>query len=171
MPNVSNIKYITQECKKQGVTKEQAAYVLATVQHETNNSFEPVEEGYYLKNPKAYQKTLRYYPYYGRGFVQLTWKDNYAKFNEILGVEGTGNDLVKFPDVVLRLPVSTFILVYGMKHGTFTGLKLGNFISSTQQDYRGARKIINGLDKADLIANYAWLWLQSKEIKEVYNGR
>jgi hypothetical protein len=168
MPNVKNIRLIVEECVKQGLSKFQAAYVLATVQHETNNSFEPVEEGYYLNNPAKFQKTLRYYPYYGRGYVQLTWKDNYEKYNEILGVEGTGDDLVKYPNVVMREPVARFILVHGMRTGAFTGLKLGNFISNTKQDYKGARKIINGTDKDVLVANYAWLWLNSKEIKEYY---
>ena len=85
-------------------------------------------------------------------------------------MKGTGDDLVQHPNVVMRLPVSTFILVFGMKNGTFTGLKLSDFITSAKQDFRGARKIINGLDKADLVSGYAKLWLQSKEIKEVYNG-
>jgi predicted chitinase len=170
MPNTKNIKLITEECKKQGLSKYQAAYVLATVQHETNNTFEPVEEGYYLKNPLAFQKTLRYYPYFGRGYVQLTWKDNYEKFNVILGVKGTGNDLVKYPNVVMREPVSRFILVYGMRTGTFTGKRLSNFITDAKQDYKGARQIINGRDKDTLIAGYALLWLKSKEIREVYHG-
>jgi hypothetical protein len=52
------------------------AYGLATPWHETNHSMEPVEEGYYLGSPakvKAFQKKLRYFPYFGRGYVQLTW--------------------------------------------------------------------------------------------------
>ena len=51
------------------------AYALATIYHETAGSMQPVEEGYYLGSKtrvKAFQKTLRYYPYFGRGYVQLT---------------------------------------------------------------------------------------------------
>jgi putative chitinase len=44
---------------------------------------------------------------------------------------------------------------YGMRHGSFTGKKLSDYISGAQLDYRGARRIINGHDQAALIAAYA----------------
>ena len=49
------------------------AYGLATAWWETNKTMQPVREAYWLS--EAWRKpNLRYYPHYGRGYVQLTWK-------------------------------------------------------------------------------------------------
>lgn len=127
------------------------AYALATAGHETAWSFQPVEEGYYLgKKAKAFQKSLRYYPYYGRGYVQLTWRKNYEKAEKILGLP-----LVSKPELALDREGAYLTMTYGMHEGWFTGKKLSDYISDTGKDYKNARKIINGLDKAGLIAGYA----------------
>jgi putative chitinase len=42
-----------------------------------------------------------------------------------------------------------------MRKGRFTGRKLVDYFSDPHTDYVDARKIINGLDKANLIAGYA----------------
>jgi hypothetical protein len=42
-----------------------------------------------------------------------------------------------------------------MTKGLFTGKKLNDYINNTKTDYVNARKIINGLDRANLIASYA----------------
>lgn len=129
----------------------QIAYALATAGHETAWSFQPVEEGYYLgSKAKAFQKTLRYYPYYGRGYVQLTWKKNYEKAGKVLGL-----DLVNKPELALDREGAYLTMTYGMHQGWFTGKKLSDYISDAGKDYKNARKIINGLDKANLIAGYA----------------
>jgi putative chitinase len=129
------------------------AYALATVAHETAWSYLPVEEGYYLGNAdrvKRFQKTLRYYPYYGRGYVQLTWKANYHKAGDYFGV-----NLVGKPERVLEPELSYKILAVGMHQGWFTGKKLDTYINDTLKDYKAARRIINGTDKAALIAGHA----------------
>lgn len=169
------IDAIIKECYAQSVTKvEQIQYVLATVQHETNDTFKPVREAYWVRNKmiKKYGKkkgaahfeawALRnlktskkvYAPYYGRGFLQLTWKKNYKKFSKILtNMYGSGYiDLVKFPDLALNIDFSIKILVYGMKHGTFTGKKLDDYFNKKGSNFVKARKIINGNDKAEKIA-------------------
>lgn len=127
----------------------QIAYILATVDHETNGTMLPVKEAYWLSEEWR-SKNLRYYPYYGRGYVQITWKENYEKFSKILGV-----DMVKNLDLALEPIHALEILIYGFKNGTFTGLKLEDFINKSKTDYKNARKCINGLDKADHIANIA----------------
>lgn len=132
------------------------AYALATIYHETAASMQPVEEGYYLGSPtrvKNFQKTLRYYPHFGRGYVQLTWERNYVKAGKALGV-----DFVKNPKLVMRPDYSFQILTRGMFEGWFTGKKLSTYIHGTVCDYVNARKIINGTDKAGLIAGYARLF-------------
>lgn len=132
----------------------QISYALATIYHETAGSFQPVEEGYYLAPPqsrvKAFQKKLRYFPYFGRGYVQLTWKKNYEFAGKQLNV-----DLVDSPELALTPDVAYRVLTMGMHRGWFTGKKLDDFIKGAMKDYTGARAIINGQDKAGLIAGYA----------------
>ena len=155
MRNVQNVQAIKDECKKQKLLlPTQVAYVLATVQHETGDTFEPVREAFWVKNAEAWREAnLRYYPYYGRGFVQLTWKTNYQKYSDILKV-----DLVSNPDAALDPVTAAFILVHGFIHGVFTGNKISDYINATRTDYRAARRCINGVDRADLIAGYARAW-------------
>ncbi len=157
-------KAIHAECLRQGVTMlEQIAYVLATVELETRH-FQPVKEADYLgAKAEAYRKKhMRYYPYYGRGYVQLTWKENYEKYSNLLGV-----DLVKNPDIALRPDVALFVLVHGMKKGNFTGASLSSYINASGVDFRGARAIINGSDRADECAGYARQWLSALKMKKV----
>ena len=147
---------ILKEANRQGITSQaQIAYIIATVQHETNDSFQPVKESYYLGEIEGEndRKTLPYYPYYGRGYVQLTWNYNYRKYSDVLGL-----DLVNDPDLVMRPDIALFILIHGMKWGVFTGIKLDDCISNNHVDFLKARKIINGNDKAEQIQSYAISW-------------
>lgn len=129
--------------------KTQWAYIFATVFHETNGTFKPVKEAYWLS--ESWRKThLKYYPYYGRGFVQITWEDNYKKFQDFLGV-----DLVDSPDLALCLENALKIAEIGMKKGEFTGVKLSDYVNENETDFYNARRVINGLDKAELIESYA----------------
>ncbi len=131
----------------------QIAYALATVGWETAWSFQPVEEGYYLGSKtrvKAFQKGLRYSPYFGRGYVQLTWKANYQLAKDKLGI-----DFVNKPQLALEKELAYRILTYGMHQGWFTKKKLSDYINGSKTDYKGARRIINGTDKAGMIAGYA----------------
>ena len=125
------------------------AYILATAWHESR--LKPIKEirAKYGKT-KALQDKYWHTGYYGRGFVQLTWKRNYAEMSRIIGV-----DLVNNPDKALEVPISAKILVYGMLKGTFTGKALADYINNRQVDFYTARKIVNGLDKARLIQSHA----------------
>ena len=144
-------EFIREECVIQGVTdKAQIAYIIATAQWETNHTCQPVKEAYWLSEEWR-KKHLRYYPYYGRGYVQITWEANYKKFSEILKV-----DLVKEPDVALLPEYAVRILVIGMRDGLFTGLSLDDCTDSEGTvDYLKARRIINGTDKNEVIASMA----------------
>lgn len=130
-------------------TVPQWAYVFATVFHETNATFLPVKEAYWLSEEWR-KKNLRYFPYYGRGYVQITWKDNYAKFSKDIG-----ENFVKNPDLVMVPKYAFKILIDGFKNGTFTGKKISDYISNESKDYKGARRCINGTDKNGLIESYA----------------
>ena len=49
---------------------------------------------------------------------------------------------------------SALVLYDGMIKGWFTGVGLPQFFDADTEDPVNARKIVNGLDKADLIAGY-----------------
>ena len=116
------------------------AYLLATVVHETAFTMQPVTEYGSL----AYLKSKKYWPWIGRGLIQITWKTNYLKFG------------IKDPDMALTWPVSLDVAFRGMILGMFTGKKLSDYIKPGKvPDFVGARAIINGTDKAKLIAGYA----------------
>lgn len=134
----------------------QWAYVFATTFHETKATFLPVREAYWLPNAEAWRKkNLRYYPYYGRGYVQITWKDNYSKFSKIMGI-----DFVNTPDLVMDPANAFHIMVYGFIHGSFTTKKISDYINDKKKDYENARRCINGTDKAELIESYATIFEQ-----------
>ena len=65
---------------------------------------------------------------------------------------------MKYPDKVMQPDVSLFIVVHGMNNGVFTGKKLRDYISDNRWDFVGARRIVNGTDRAELIAGYAQQW-------------
>jgi hypothetical protein len=141
-------------CQAMGIgLPAQIAYVLATTQWETAQTFQPVKEAFW--NDEAWRRTnLSYFPYYGRGYVQLTWDRNYKAYSDILGI-----DLVTNPDRAMEPAVALFVLVHGFKTGTFTGRKITDFITQGTTDFVGARRCINGTDKATEIASLAQKFL------------
>ncbi len=140
-----------------------AAYMLATVKHECANTWQPIEEygkgrGYNygkeitVTDPQT-KKTYKNI-YYGRGYVQLTWEKNYKTMDTALGLTGL-NSLHLHPEKALEASTAYRIMSYGMRNGSFTGKKLSDYIVGGIADYRNARRIINGLDQANLIKSYA----------------
>lgn len=148
------------------------AYMLATVKAETG-TYLPIEENAALwkkksgKGEYAEEVTLTGADgkavtdalgkpvkgrYFGRGYVQLTWRDNYLKLGTALGL---GDGLARAPERALEPDLAYRICSLGMREGSFTGVGLPRFIDGDKCDYRNARKIINGLDRADEIAGYA----------------
>lgn len=139
-------RLIINVCAAHGLLRNQAAYVLATAYHETAHTMQPVRE----YGGETYLRSKKYYPYVGMGFVQLTWRENYEKASKKLGV-----DFVSNPKLLLKPEHAAKILVVGSRDGWFTGRKLSDYITLQKSDFKGARKIINGTDKASLIAGYA----------------
>jgi len=113
--------------------------------------------------------------FHGRGFVQITWMENYAKFDRALGLGGT---LLAEPDRALEFDVAYDIWSLGMRTGMFTGRRLSEFIAGVDVvDYVGARAIVNAdrrvtsagetLNNGELIARHARVFeriLQSSRI-------
>jgi putative chitinase len=133
----------------QGRDPRFTAYALATAWHETAKTMQPIRE-YGKGKGKKYGVPVNGQVYYGRGYVQLTWHENYAKAKAKLGV-----DFVSKPDLVMQPKHAAAIMVRGMTEGWFTGKKLATYFNATKEDDPvNARKIINGLDEAELIADY-----------------
>lgn len=154
--------------KHNGTDQRQLAYILGTVYHEAGKGMYPVREGFSATNAEAVQYVTRMFnhrqisknyalpdpvtgqSYYGRGFVQITWKWNYAAFEKLLNIP-----LVANPDLALQVDTSADIAVIGMQKGVFTGKKLSDYFNAHTSDWLNARRIINGTDRAQLIAGYA----------------
>lgn len=150
----------------------QAAYILATIWHETARTMQPIEEygkgkgrpyGTWLTNSKGVKYcykngrkdtvyTFDEYPhlYYGRGDAQNTWFDNYEKLSKVFGV-----DFLNHPELLLQREYSVKAIIYSMKVGLYTGKKLSDYIYQSKIDFVNARRIVNGTDRAKHIAEYA----------------
>ncbi len=152
-------------CKKHGLLRNQCAYVLATAHHETAGTMKPVRETLANSDAKAKELLTKAWKagkmkwvtrdywsggFFGRGYVQLTHEENYRKAGQKLGIDLVGN-----PSKALEPAIAAEILVLGMRDGWFTGKKLSDYITLTRSDYTWARRIVNGTDRADLIAGYA----------------
>ena len=122
-----------------GVTNDQLAYILATVFHETARKCIPITE----MGSQAYLRSKKYYPWIGRGLIQCTWEVNYKRYN------------CTKPEDALQWDMALKMAFDGMVCGRFTGKKLSQYISGGSCDFIGARRIINGTDRASLIAGYA----------------
>jgi hypothetical protein len=136
------------------------AYMLATVKHECADTWQPIEEfgkgaGRTYGRPEIVvdrQGGQHQNRYYGRGYVQLTWKDNYLALGRAIG---QGDALLIQPELALTPAVAYRVMSIGMRQGLFTGKKLASYIAAGRADYVGARRIINGTDQAQRIAGYA----------------
>lgn len=147
---VSGMSAILDEWERRGLTDLRwIAYMLATTFHETAKTMQPIEE-YGRGKGRRYGQPVNGKVYYGRGYVQLTWADNYERMGKLLGV-----DLLNHPARALDPDVAAAIMFEGMTRGMFTGRKLSDHFNDRRTDWRGARKIVNGLDRADLIAGHA----------------
>lgn len=128
------------------------AYMLATAYHETAATMQPIAEYGKGKGRKYGVKGKYGQVPYGRGWVQLTWDFNYEKADKELGLDGA---LLKNFDLALDLGIATRILFRGMFEGWFTGKKLSDYFNDKTTDWVNARRIINGTDKAQHIADIA----------------
>lgn len=128
------------------------AYVYATIYHETAQTMRPIKE----KGGEKYLKSKPYYPYYGRDFVQTTWKHNYETVKSFTGV-----DVVSNPDLISSLPMAAKVALHFMANGWYTGVGFKKYFNSTTEDPLNARRIINGTDKAATIKGYYNLFLKA----------
>ncbi len=147
------------------------AYFLATVRHETWDTWAPCHEKWngdreayfesrYGRDTLEGKRLGNTEPgdgarFAGRGFVQLTGRANYARVGHILGL-----DLLAVPDQALDWPTAYTVAARGMREGWFTSKRLTDYFQppdapGTFTGYCIARRIINGNDRAEKIAHYA----------------
>jgi putative chitinase len=130
------------------------SYPLATTAHETGFTMAPIEEygkGQGMEYGKPDPETQQ--TYYGRGYVQLTWRDNYARADTELNI-GDEDSLEWHAERALDHYVAAEIMFQGMEEGWFRGDDKGRqtlerYFSGTKDDSYGAREIING-DKSKI---------------------
>lgn len=149
------VRLIVWTCLEEGVTdRRQIAYVLATAQHESLG-FSRLEEDYGRKQAV----TLGYHggeDYFGRGYVHLTHDINYRSLGRAVGL---GERLVDEPSLASDPRTAAQVLVVGMRDGLFVpGHGLARYVDGEQADYPGARRIVNGRDRAEDIARLAVDW-------------
>jgi hypothetical protein len=132
------------------------AYMLATTFHETGFRMWPIRE----QGSESYLQEKEYHPYYGRGYVQLTWEDNYRNAGAALGLIDD-RDLVEHPELALDSLIGARVMFRGMAEGWFTGKKLGQYFNDEDDDPVGAREIINGHDCDTQIAMYHGQFLEA----------
>lgn len=132
------------------------SYCLATFFHETAERMQPIPE-YGKGAGKAYGKPTGPHnqTYYGRGHVQLTWEDNYKKAQQYLKDRyNIIHEIHRYADEMLKSEISALVSYDGMIFGWFTGVGLPKYFNATVEDPVNARRIVNGTDRADLIAGY-----------------
>lgn len=133
------------------------AYCLATAKWETAHTMHPIEEyGHGAGQPYGQPDPVTGKVYFGRGYVQLTWKTNYQKMAAL-----TGADLVYQPELALAPKIAALIMFDGMKGGLFTGVGLIRYFGVSTDDPVNARRIINGTDHAEDIANIHEAFLEA----------
>ncbi len=145
------------------------AYILATAFHETGETIEPVREGFCKTDACSIRAVTKLFndgkidvnysipeangnSYFGRGLVQITFGSNYKNLGQAIGI---GTLLYDNPSLALNLDISVVIMFKGMTDGLFTGKKLADYFNDTTTDWFHARRIVNALNRASLIEDYA----------------
>ena len=134
----------------------QIAYMLATVKHECADTWKPVVERGPIDYFDKYEPGTKIgdrlgntepgdgYRYRGRA--------NYRRAGRRIGMNTL---LLEDPDLVLKPGIAYQVMSVGMRWGIFTGKCIGDYIDGERCDYKNARRVINGLDRWDVIARYA----------------
>jgi hypothetical protein len=143
------INAVVAELAKRDMPVTHKAYILGTAHHESDHWKTMVE----YASGKAYEgradlgNTVKGdgVRFKGRGLVQITGRRNYTDWAKRLGVP-----LVDRPELAAQLHYAVRILIDGMVIGTFTGRKLSDFAT-----YEDMRRVVNGTDRASVIAGYA----------------
>ncbi|MBO9451435.1 hypothetical protein J7426_14270 [Tropicibacter sp. R16_0] len=151
---------ILDEAVRRARRLQETAYVLATGYHETGRFKHDEEIGQGQGRPYGIEVHLyshKKVAYFGRSWPQHTWLGNYAKMSIAASLEFQRPiDFVNNPDLIKDDPaLEGWAMWEGFVTGMWTGKNLADYFSEDHADYVEARRIVNGTDKAELIAGYA----------------
>jgi hypothetical protein len=141
-----NIPLIGKALEEEGILDSNVlSYALATIEHETDATFEPLHEiqGRFSARRLGYEGGTNYF---GRGFIQLTHLRNYRMVGERIGM---GDQLARNPELASNPEVSAKILAAFFKDNNVANLaSRGQFIA--------ARRPVNPDYNGYKVASLAW---------------
>jgi putative chitinase len=151
---VNGLNQILEFAEEKNLGVDFLAYLLATIRRECADTYHPIKENggpKYFAKYEGRKDLGNTQPgdgkkFFGRGYVQITGRTNYTKFSKLLGI-----DLINNPDLALDPKTSFDIAVIGMERGLFTGKAIGKYViegGKDNDDFKGARRVINGTDHA-----------------------
>lgn len=145
-----NLQLLIQEWQASDGTNDdrKLSHILATAMLESGRTFQSVNENLDTNYfPGHYAPT----GYWGRGFVQLTWEDNYESTGDEIGL-----DLEDHRQAAVLPTISAYTTANGMIDGDFTTRSLNDYLPVTenadgtqtegQADWFNARRVVNGID-------------------------
>ncbi|MCP4227694.1 MAG: hypothetical protein GY773_30490 [Actinomycetia bacterium] len=149
-----HIRLLLNICQREQLSIPQTAYLLATVHHESKMGLWMLDhasgwayEGrYHLGNIESGDGPR----FRGRGYIRIVGRRQYTAWEKHLRLPLTAE-----PDLVTKPSIAAEIAVQGMKWGRFTGERLADFVNDGGTDYVGARRVINGNDRAGSVASKA----------------
>lgn len=159
----NGVNAIKEACIKYSITDNRmVAYILATAYWETGQTMMPIEEygkGVGHKYGQKIKQSGQPYVepdfiYYGRGYTQNTWFENYEMLSNQSYAKQQGWDFLNHPELLLEVEPSLWATIHCMWHGLYTGVGLSKYFNDTTEDPINCRKVINGLDQADRIAGF-----------------
>lgn len=127
--------------------RNQLSNIFGQCTWETEHKMQPISED----GGPRYLRNKPYWPWYGRGLIQITWQENYAKFD------------ITSPDDALSWPRALDIMFRGMVDGMFSGHKLADYCNATVTDFYNARRVVNKLDRAQECAALSVSYLKAFE--------
>jgi putative chitinase len=179
---VNGLEFLLSAFERDPIWKDvrHIAYALSTIAIETAYTYQPIQEfgsrAYFERRYGSQTRKGRELgndapgegaKYSGKGYVQLTGESNFEKMEEIIRRQNPQIiteferrteqrfDLTDFAEQAKDPQIAFLILTIGMFRGTFTGKAFNDYINSNKTDYVNARRIINGTDKANMIAGFA----------------
>ncbi len=152
------------------------AYALGTAYLETAGTMQPVREAYWLSDAQAEKYFMKMYDvtgarpkvakalgntkpgdgakYPGMGYPQTTGLSNYQKAQDVFGIP-----FVDQPKLMMKSENAAKVMAHFMKSGLFTGKRLADYLPrsgpATFAQFKSARPIINGSDRAADVATFA----------------
>lgn len=157
----------------------QFAAVLGQVHLETAHTMQPIHEygdaGYFFRmydvggsRPQKARELGNVNPgdgarFAGMGYIQSTGRANARRATRRmreLGLIRADVDFEESPELLMRPEYAVHVMFLGMEEGWFTGRRLDDVVDAVEDgdehaDFVKARAIINGSDKAGLIADYS----------------